>query len=313
MGISREQLFRSLGVITDGPDLDRWTQDAYEQEAHRVWKEDDYFATSFHASNYPGQEKSCGRKALYNLMNFPDPEPISAKGYGVMEAGKAIEEQIVERWAKAGLLLGPEYPEQLRIEHEGLWLTGYIDAVLDLRPEWPYALPVEIKTKKNTVIEYMKVGGQSYDEKHYMQLQAYLCYCIRNHYKMGWDKLDLREAQGGIIYYVSRDDPRNTHSFYVEADGGIMAEANARLAAWKDFFEQDWLPPRNKEWKWTEEPCKWCPFKKNVCKPDHLAGIVNLTESHGVEVAKEHSDSYNPEQVQRRVKEKWIQTQLELF
>jgi len=246
-------------------------------------------------------------------MNFPEPEPISPKGIGVMEAGKCVEEQIVERWSKMGIVLGPPYPEQLRIEIEGLWLTGYIDSVLNLNPDWPYVLPVEIKSKKNTVIEYMKVGGQSYDEKHYMQLQAYLFYCIHEHYRLGWDELGLEPAIGGIIYYVSREDPRNTHEFYIEANWDAMALANKRLEYWKEYFQSDLLPPREKEWKWTEEPCKWCPFKKHVCKPDHVAGIVNLSESHGVEFAREHTPSYNVENIKRRVEDKWMHKQLELF
>lgn len=306
-------MFRSLGVIKDGPELDKWTKLAFDAEEERRWEEEQYFISSFHASSYPGQEKSCARKSLYKLMNFPEPEPISAKGIGIMGVGKCVEELIVERWSKMGIVLGPTYPQQLRIEEENLWLTGYLDAPLDLRPEWPAVLPVEIKSKKNTVIEYMKVGGQSYDEAHYMQLQAYLFYCIKNHYELGWGELGLEPATGGIIYYVSREDPRNTHEFYVEADGFLMAEANGKLAAWKEHFENDRLPARPKEWKWTEEPCKWCPFKKNVCKPDDKDGIVNLTESHGVEFAQEHTPSYNAEEIQRRVKEKWTQRQQGLF
>lgn len=313
MGISRETLFKSLGVIKDGPELDRWTHKAYTDEEVRRWKESDYLATSFHASSYPGSEKSCGRKALYKIMNFPEPEPISAKGIAVMEVGKAVEEQIVERWAKAGLLLGPQYPEQLRIEDDNLWLSGYMDAPLNLLPEWPYVLPVEIKTKKNSVIEYMKVGGQSYEENHYNQLQAYIDWCIKNHEAMGWDKLGLLPARGGVIYYVSREDPRNTHEFYVEVDELLIASANTKLMTWRQDFSMDNLPARPKEWKWTEEPCKWCPFKKNICKPDHVAGIVNLSESHGVAFAEAHRPGYNVDDIKRRVEDKWTQTQLQLF
>ena len=313
MGITRDELFRALGVIKDGPELDKWTHRAYKQEEDRRWREEPYFSSSFHASSYPGLEKSCGRQALYKLMNFPEPEPISPKGIGVMEAGKCVEEQIVERWSKMGIVLGPQWPEQMKIEIEGLWLSGYIDAPLNLLPEWAYVLPVEIKSKKNNVIEYMKVGGQSYDEKHYMQLQAYLYYCSHEHYNMGWDKLGLQPAIGGVIYYVSREDPRNTHEFYVEANWDVMVEANAKLGLWKEHYLEDRLPLRPKEWKWTEEPCKWCPFKKNICKPDHVAGIVNLSESHGVEVARQHIPSYNADNIKRRVQERWIQKQLELF
>lgn len=313
MGITREQLFRSLGVIKDGPELDKWTHRAYKTEEERRWREEPYFTSSFHASSFPGSEKSCGRQALYKLMNFPDPEPISPRGIGIMTAGKCVEEQIVERWAKMGILLGPEYPQQLKIEDDNLWLSGYIDAPLNLYPDWPAVLPVEIKSKKNSVIEYMKVGGESYDEKHYNQLQAYIDWCIRNHERMGWDKLGLLPAMGGIIYYVSREDPRNTHEFYVNVDELVIASANSKLSGWRQDFTMDNLPARDKTWKWTEEPCKWCPFKKNVCKPDHVDGIVKLSESNGIKFAQEHNPSYNVENIKRRIEERWTQQQLELF
>jgi hypothetical protein len=313
MGISREQLFKSLGAVKDGPKLDEWTEKAYAQEEERRWKNKERLTTSFHASSFPGSEKSCSRQSLYKLMNFPEPNPITPKGIAIMDVGKAVEEQIVERWAKMGILLGPEYPDQLRIEDENLWLSGYMDAPLNLSPDWPYVLPVEIKTKKNSVIEYMKVGGESYDEKHYNQLQAYIDWCIKNHSVMGWDELGLKPAVGGVIYYVSREDPRNTHEFYVEVDELVIASANTKLMEWRDNFKLDILPPRPKEWKWTEDPCKWCPFKKNICKPDHVAGIVNLSESHGVAIAEAHTPSYNVADIKRRVEDKWTQTQLELF
>lgn len=312
MGITRQELFKSLGVVKTGPQLDEWTEKAYLLEEDRSWHEQ-YLSISFPASKYPVDDGACARQALYKLMNFPEATPITPKGMGVMEAGKAVEEQIVERWAKMGIMLGPEYPMQLRIEEETLWLKGYIDAALNLKPEWPYVLPVEIKSKKNNVIEYMKVGGQSYDQAHYNQLQAYLYYCIKNHYELGWDKLGLQPAVGGIIYYVSREDPRNTFEFYVEADGFAMAEANGKLAAWKEMYLNDRLPARPDDWQWSKGACQWCPFKKFICKPDVKDGIVKLSESNGVAFAEEHFGKYNAENTKRRVIEKWTQRQLELF
>jgi len=313
MGITRKDLFKSLGAIKDGPiELDKWTHRAYKQEEERKWRENDRLTSSFFASSYPGAGKNCRCRALYKLMNIPELEPISPKGIGVMAAGKCVEEQIVERWAKMGILLGPEYPEQLKIEDENTWLSGYIDAVLDLRPDYYYTLPVEIKSKKNNVIEYMKVGGQSYDDQHYYQLQAYIVWCKRNHKKMGWDKLGLMPAKGGIIYYVSREDPRNTHEFYIEFDEGLNRDAEQTMAYWKKCFLNDILPGRPKGWKWLDQPCKWNPYKK-LCKADDKEGIVKLSESNAVKFALEHNPSYNIEDIKRRVKERWEQIQLTLF
>src|SRR5574342_643499 len=278
MGITRNELFKSLGVIKEGPQLDLWTEKAYAQEEERKWREEPYFTTSFHCTSFPGAEKNCRCYQLYKLMNIPEDKPVSPKGIGIMTVGKCVEEQIVERWDKAGILLGSS-KKQLKIEDENTWLSGYIDAVLDLRPEWNSALPIEIKSKSNKVIEYMKVGGQSYDLKHYYQLQSYLWYCATRHDDFGWDKLGLLPAKGGIIYYVSREDPRNTHEFYVQNDPALWLTALHRLKVWREMFLNDELPERPKEWRWTEEPCKWNPYKK-LCKADAKEGIVKLSESN---------------------------------
>jgi len=312
MAITRKELFKALGAIQDGPVLiDSYTEKAYTDEEIRRWKEEPYQTTSFHCSSYPGSEINCRCYGLYKLLNIPEDKPISAKGIGVMEAGKAVEEQIVERWYKSGILLGG-YPEQIYVEDEDTWLTGKIDALLNLLPEYKYVLPVEIKTKKNNVIEYMRVGGQDYDEKHYNQLQSYIAWCRKNHETMGWDKLGLLPAQGGIIYYVSREDPRNTHEFYVNLDEDLIKKAEEQLKLWQEAFLNDELPPRPKEWRWTLEPCKWNPYKR-YCKQDYKDGITKLSESAAVKFALEHDSSYNIEKVKERIKERWQQKQLTLF
>jgi len=311
--MDRESYFRAAQIIKDGPSLDNWTERAYTEVEEKRWRSnDEHFCSSFYASFFPGAEKNCRCQALYKLMNIPEEKPMTPGGVGVVHVGKCIEEQIVEHWHKLGITLGAEYPEQVYVTDEETWLTGYVDAVLDLRPDWYYVLPVEIKSKKNNVIEYMKIGGQSYDEKHYYQLQAYILWCIRNHNKRGWNKLGLMPAQGGIIYYVSREDPRNTHEFYVEMDEAIMREAEEQLKLWKENFINDELPPRPKEWRWTEEPCKWNPYKK-LCKQDHKDGVVKLSESNAVKFALEHDPSYNIDKIRKRVTDRWQQKQLKLF
>src|SRR3989304_1613792 len=157
VNMNREDFYRALQVIKDGPSLDAWTEYAYKKVELEKWHDNEYFTSSFHCSSFPGAEKNCRCRSLYKLLNIPEEKPVEPKGVGVMAVGKCVEEQIVERWYKTGIVLGPEPPEQLYIEDENTWLTGYIDAALNLLPEWPYVLPVEIKSKKNTVIEYMKI------------------------------------------------------------------------------------------------------------------------------------------------------------
>jgi len=77
-------------------------------------------------------------------------------------------------------------------------------------------------------------------------------------------------------------------------------------------FINDELPPRPKEWRWTEEPCKWNPYKK-LCKQDHKDGVVKLSESNAVKFALEHDPSYNIDKIRKRVTDRWQQKQLKLF
>jgi hypothetical protein len=247
-------------------------------------------------------------------MDIPGAEPTNPKLRGQGEMGKAAENLIVHRWANAGMMLSVDVPEfygqkmkQVGFEVPTLWFTGSVDAILDIRPNWEYVLPVDVKSKDHDIITSMQVGSRSYDERHFAQLQAYLYLCIRFHEEMGWGKLGLKPAIGGIIYYVSRQDPTNTAEFYIEADGGLMADANGVIAATKASFEEDSLPPRDPSWKWSEEPCKWCDFKKFACKPDDKAGITVLSETNGVAFAKTVRDDYDPDKTREKVLERWQQ------
>lgn len=81
MGLTREQLFRSLNIIKDSPiDLEAITKKAMVEFELEKWKEgDDHITTSFYASQFPGSEKSCQRKMLYQLLNIPEVDPFSPK------------------------------------------------------------------------------------------------------------------------------------------------------------------------------------------------------------------------------------------
>ena len=318
---TRNEFFRKLGVIRDGPHLAPLTERAMLQYEQSAWEGNlessphgNPWHTSIHASAYPGGDKACKRKLLYTLMDIPNEQPTKPKLRGQGEVGKAVEYLIVHRWAKAGYMLGVETPafygakmKQVGFEVPELWLTGSMDAILDIRPDWPAVLPVDVKTKDHDVIYSMQVGSRSYDERHYMQLQAYLYLCIRFHHEMGWDKLGLEPAVGGIIYYASRQDPTNTAEFYVPADAMLMADANAVIAATKQAFIEDELPPRPKDWKWTEDPCKWCDFKKYACKPDDKAKVTKLSESNGIEFAKSVREEYDPIKTREKVLKRWTQ------
>ena len=317
MSLSRFQLFSKLGIVRKGPHLDPWTHRAYEKYEYEQWKEPksphgEPWHVSFHASQFPSEEKACERKALYSLLDIPQAEPNPGRLTATAEQGSAAEYQVVYRWGLSGMTIGGSVPlwnggpmQQIKFADPSHWLTGAGDAVLDLRPEWDAVLPVDIKSKANEVIENMKRGAQGLFPEHYRQVQAYIYFCRLLHEDMGWSQMGLKPARGGIIYYVSRDNPRNTFEFYIDADEEAMETGINRLEQWRKDFLNDYLPPRPKEWRWTEEPCKWCPFKKYACKPDHKEGVEKLSESNGITFAKNVRESYNDEKSRERVLKRW--------
>jgi hypothetical protein len=48
-----------------------------------------------------------------------------------------------------------------------------------------------------------------------------------------------------------------------------------------------------------------CDHKKNVCKPDHQAGVQKLTESHGVDWSKGVYGAYDPIAIRQAVLDRW--------
>ncbi len=317
MGASRAELFLKLGVVTLGPDLDAITEQAYlvqEEIEHKKDLNRPPGGRAFYASMFPGgvDERRCGRQALYNMVGAPNPEPIKPAGRAVIEVGKAVEKQIVWRWGKMGLLLGdikmPEketgYIPQLGFTDPDTLLSGYADAVMDLRPRWNSVLPVDIKSKSHEKVRQMREGELSYDPDHYKQVQAYLYLCKKYHEYLGFKAKGLEPAKGGIIFYVSRDNPRFTKQFYVPYDEEFIRAGISRLAEWKRNFLDDELPERNKDWKWTQAPCQWCPIKKH-CKADIKSGIKKLSESNVVALAGKMIDNYDIEKVREEVMKRW--------
>lgn len=316
---TREDLFRAAKIIKDYPELDKYTEKAYKSLEEKIWRQNlessphgrPWF-TSFHASSFPEKEKPCGRLALYTMMDTPNPEPMSPFLRGVADIGQAVEYQIVYRWGLSGITIGGSVPlwnggqmHQVKFEDRSTWLTGSADAILDLRPEYEYVLPVDVKSKKHEVVEEMKKGTKSYDEKHFYQVQAYMYLCNRFHEEMGWSDIGLKPARGAFIYYASRQDPRFTAEFYVPIDWDVIENGINTLKTWKTSFESGVMPQRDKSWKWTEEPCKWCDMKKYACKPDYKDGVLYIKDSNAIKFSESLRKNYNFEEIEEEVKTRW--------
>lgn len=318
---TREQLFTKAGIIKPGPDLDAITEQAYllqEEKEREKQLAKPPGGRAFYASMFPGgvDELRCGRAALYSMLNIPDAEAIKPQGRAIIEMGKSAEKQIVWRWGKMGLLLGvktpkreTDYMEQIGFSDPDTWLSGYADAIMDIRPRWNAVLPVDIKSKSHDKITAMQLGQLSYDSDHYRQVQAYLYLCRKFHTAMKWDKLGLEPARAGIIYYVSRENPRNTWTAFIPYDEEFVEAGLERLRAWRDNFLADELPPRPKEWKWTKPPCQWCQFKKS-CKQDIREDVTRLSESNAIQLAKKINPNYDEQRVREEVSKRWHSTKI---
>ena len=315
---TRKQFFEHFGVIGGAADLDEITEHAYKDLEDQIWTQGlnnsphgrPWF-TSFHASAFPGA-KPCGRLALYTLLNIPRDEPSSPLLVATGGIGQAVEYQIVYRWGLQGLTIGGSQPlwdggpmKQVRFEDDSTWLTGSGDAVLDLRKYgMDFVIPVDVKSKNHDVVLEMQ-QGRLYEEKHYLQVQAYIYLCNLFHRDMGWEAMGLKPAEGGYIYYASRQNPRVAHAFFVERNDELIERGVALLQEWRQLYIENKLPPRPKEWRWTEEPCKWCPMKRHACKPDNKEKIENLRDSKGVEWVSNFRQDYDYDKTKQEVIDRW--------
>jgi hypothetical protein len=314
MGLSRRKLLLDLNIIKDGPDLESVTKKAMvDYELYKWRKGSNHVTTSFYASKFPGSEKSCQRKMLYQLMNIPEVDPLSPKLRGMTEMGNAAEYYIVHRLVMAGKTVSGSGPihygekiEQTKFEDPDTWLSGAVDLILDLRKEgYGNVLPVDIKSKDHNVIEQMRIGARGYDEKHFYQVQAYIYFCRKFHIDMGWDHMGLGMADSGMLYYVSRQDPTYVKQFFFPMDEESISRAVEAMKETKNKFFAGEIPERPKDWKWTEEPCKWCPFKREACKKDWKEGVTKLAESNGIEFAKHVNPSYDYDEIKLKVEDRW--------
>lgn len=266
---------------------------------------------SFHASAFPGDDKGCGRLAMYGLMDVPKGGPTERWLDGVAQVGKIIELNQVRAARDAGYLVrsnqpgrssdpdaktpdGREMPQMGFVE-EDTWLTGSVDMpLLPFNYDRPHI--VEIKSKHESKIEAMQYGERQYDEKHRKQLLCSLglAHDHADDFMHPTEDRVLEAAVDGSIYYVSRDNdwpgPVQTFEFYFEHDPAFMEQGRSTLRGWRQNFIEAELPQTVQRkntrshpfgWRWSEGACKYCPVKK-LCKSDYEKGVVNLDESNAI-------------------------------
>lgn len=338
MALSREQAFMRAGVIRI---VNRITNKSYKEREEKIWKEDlensphgQPWHTSFHASSFPGDDPTaCGRKAFYGLMNVPKPDPISRFLRSVADSGKAIEDELVRRWAEAGYLLSADVESEFQtgFTDREYWLTGNTDAAV-LPYRWTRPHIVEIKSKAHDKVLQMQRLQRGPDPAHRNQCLTYIGFANEFHpWKSVWVdkdtwriqkeyprgpqehnliKINLDRCIDGSIYYVSRDDPSVTHEFTFTYDPVFMQKGRDALEDWREMYKLDLIPdrPRHKDGKlvgWSEEPCKYCPYKKHVCKPDYQDKITLGQHSHAIEYTKDIWPNYLYSKTREAVLERW--------
>lgn len=249
-------------------------------------------------------------------MNIPDGEPVSEYGRAIMDAGKAIEAEYVSRWEEDGVLLSrpPTDKYQTGFTDELHWLTGNLDAVIR-PPGWNRGHVVEVKSKDHAAIDAMRAGLKSYDEGHYFQLQTYLGFLqtqTDDLYADYWKRTGLSQdgnpldgiVNTGSILYVSRDRPRHTQEFTFDFEPSLFEAGLLRLEVWKDRFIDGTLPPRDPNWKWLDQPCKYCPVKR-ICKADDKQGKLRLSDSTAIATASATRSNYDYVLQRRSVLKRW--------
>ena len=266
---------------------------------------------SFHASQFPGDDPmACGRQAMYRMMDLPNADPFNRRARTVMAAGKAVEYELVSTLHEAGILIsaGPDEKVQTGFIYPDAWLTGSVDCVI-LPSGFNRPLPIEIKSKYQSVIDEMQIGAKGPDEGHISQLKVQLA-LVRDAQERGELWSDLELVNHGYIYYLSRDKPFETAEFRIDYDKRFFEIGIERLKEWKQMFIDEVLPSENPSkrhpngWRWSYPPCQWCDYKK-TCKLDFEHGTENLADSVGINRAKLVRPDYDYEEARKRVFDRW--------
>jgi hypothetical protein len=301
--------------------------------------------TSMHVSSFPGDDhRACPRALAYGLMGFATGEPMPQRVPAAGIVGVAIEDWLVSMLGLDGRLLsaGSNAQHQIGFEDADHWITGSPDAIA-LPPFWNRPLVIECKSEKIERVNEMRALARSYRPGHGRQccgyidlghhvspqlwpaavvckhtwrlaepgnepvIDAMVCPDHGIHSDSGClREIDLEPIRDGVIIYVARDNPEIRASFYFEHDEHRFQRGLAVLRRVQEHYANDMLPAHPFGGKqWSQDPCRFCDFKKNVCRPDQAVGVTKLTESHGVEWSQGVYGYYSPERIRQQVLDRW--------
>jgi len=322
--LSRRELFSRLQLIRE---LEPIVDDAYKQVLRRRWRDQTHdsphghpWHVSFHASQFPGDDSmACARQALYRMMDLPAGDPPSRRLHMTAEAGKAIEVDLVTIFHEHGILISaaPHEDVQTGFVIPEVRLTGSVDSAIVMRRR---PVPVEIKTKHESVIREMRLGRLGPDDSHVKQIKTQLG-LVRAAQEAGELWSDLKLCDHGVIYYLPRDTkytpqfPVETAEFRVDYDPVFYETGLEQLKRFRAYWDEEILPelkPGKRTtkfghpngWKWSKPPCQFCSYKK-VCQLDFRGEVTDMSESHGIEEAKLIRPDYDYSEARNRVESRW--------
>lgn len=301
--------------------------------------------TSMHVSSFPGGDpRPCPRYHAYEMMAFATTDPLPQKASAAGVVGTAIEAWVVDLLDLDHRLLSArnDAQHQIVIEDADHWLTGSPDLVV-LPPFWNRPLVIEKKSAYLEQVQEMRALQRGCFPKHARQCQGYVdlghhvsrelwpsavvcrhtwriaepgnepvidaMVCVDHgiHADSGClIEIELQPIESGVVLYSARDNPELRASWFFEHDEERFQRGLAVLRRAQEAYATDTIPPHPFGGKqWSAEPCRYCKFKKNVCKPDQLDKITKLTESHGVRWSGDVYGHYDPARIRERVLERW--------
>jgi hypothetical protein len=313
----------------------------------RALPNEGHWHTSMHVSSFSGDDpRACPRKLAYGLMAFADSEPLPQRVPAAGIVGTAIEDWLVSMLGYDGRVLSAKADAEHQIDFEDAdhWLTGSPDLVV-LPRFWNRPLVVEVKSEKVERVSDMRELRRPPWPKHVRQCRGYVGLGSRISQdlwpasavcKHTWrlaepgiepvldamvcpdhgihddsgclQVIDLLPINAGVVVYCARDNPEIRCSWYFEHDEAWFQKGLAVLRRVQEHFAHDLIPAHPFGGKqWSVDPCRFCEYKKFVCRQDTKEGIARLTDSHGVAWSKDvyGEHAYSPETIRRRVLERW--------
>jgi hypothetical protein len=301
--------------------------------------------SSTHVSRFPGDDpRACARKLAYEMMAFPAVEPMPQKVPAAGIVGVAIEDWLVRMLGLDGRILSASHDasHQIGFEDADHWLTGSPDLIV-LPRFWNRPLVIEVKGERIERVEEMRTLKRSYWPKHGRQARGYVgmgnrlspelwpaAVVCKHTWRLAEQgnepvtdamicpdhginadsgcliEIDLQPIREGVIVYCARDNPEVRASWYFEHDEAWFQKGLDVVRRVQEHYASDLIPAHPFGGKqWSAQPCRYCDMKKEVCKPDHLAGTTKLSESHGVDWARQVYGDYDPDKIREAVLERW--------